>query len=96
MWKGERARFPLFCLVYNMSPKPAAHRYIHLRFQEGFPSQAGRQVSHEVCSAALLLGESDEVFLDCVRSSGMTPFNIKTPCHIMLPERAALCDRPVE
>lgn len=61
-------------LVYNMSPKPAARRYVHLRFQEGLPSQAGRQVSHEVCRAALLERESDEVFLDCVRSSGVTPF----------------------
>lgn len=53
MWKGERALFPL-CLVYNISPKPAAAcRYVHLRFQEGFPSHAGCQVSHEVCSATL-------------------------------------------
>lgn len=54
MWKRERALFPLK-LVYNISPKPAAaRRYVHLRFQEGFPSQAGHQVSHEVCSAAPL------------------------------------------
>lgn len=65
-----------------MSPKPAAVRrydHLHFDFRKDFLHELGHQVStalqpHEVCSVAPLSGESDEVFLDCVRSSGMTPF----------------------
>lgn len=72
MWRGERTLFPpLFGLQYV--PKAAARRYVHLRFRKDFLHKLGVK-SHMRYVEGSPFGESDEVFLDCVRSSGMTPF----------------------